>query len=125
MVELHFADETFKIRGAVFEVNRVLGAGFLEGVYQEALALELAARRIPFTSSAPLKLNYKGVELKQTYVPDFICFDSVIVEIKAVRALAAEHRAQLMNYLRISGLGVGLLVNFGSYPKAQVERLAV
>jgi GxxExxY protein len=99
-----------------------MGAGFLEAVYQECLGLEFAARAIPFAASRPLKLSYKGSVLRQTYVPDFLCFDLIVVEIKALRELAAEHRAQVLNYLKASGLKVGLLVNFGSSP-AQVERL--
>jgi GxxExxY protein len=120
---LLFEEETFRIRAAVFEVNRVMGAGFLEAVYQECLGLELASRGIPFAASRPLKLSYKGRALRQTYVPDFVCFDSIVVEIKALRELAAEHRAQVLNYLKASGLSVGLLVNFGSIP-ARIERLA-
>jgi len=99
-----------------------MGAGFLEAVYQECLGLEFAARQIPFVASRPLKLSYKGHELRQTYVPDFICFDRIIVELKALREVAAEHRAQVLNYLKASGLKVGLLVNFGAAP-ARIERL--
>src|SRR5690242_7769843 len=119
---LIFADETFRIRAAVFEVNRVMGAGFLEAVYQECLGLEFQDRGIEFTATLPLKLAYKGRPLRQTYVPDFVCFDRILVEIKATRELAPEHRAQVLNYLRASGLKVGLLVNFGAAP-AKIERL--
>ena len=117
--------EVFRIQGAVFDVNRVLGAGFLEAVYQEALALEFGERGIPFAAKPQLKLAYKGTPLKQTYSPDFVCFDKVIVELKSVSELAAEHRAQVLNYLRATGLRVGLLVNFGSPRKAQIVRLAL
>lgn len=117
--------EAFRIRGAIYEVNRTLGAGFLEGVYQESLALEFSARGIPFSAKPMLKLAYKSVPLRQTYSPDFICFDQVIVELKAVSDLGNEHRAQLLNYLRATGLRLGLLVNFGSAPKARIERLAL
>jgi GxxExxY protein len=118
-------DEVFQIQGAIFEVNRTMGAGYLEAVYQECLALELAARRIPFVATPALKLEYKGTPLKQTYVPDFICFGRVIVELKALAAIASEHRAQVLNYLKASGLRVGLLVNFGCAPKARIERLVL
>ncbi|MDB5475690.1 MAG: hypothetical protein JWP49_1201 [Phenylobacterium sp.] len=119
------AGEVFRIQGAVFEVNRVLGAGFLEAVYQEALALELSSRGIPFAAKPQLSLTYKASPLRQTYSPDFVCFDRVIVELKAVSELAPEHRAQVLNYLKATGLRVGLLVNFGNANKAKVERLAL
>jgi GxxExxY protein len=109
----------------VFEVYRAMGAGFLEGVYQECLTLEFSARGIPFRALQPLELEYKGHALKQRYTPDFVCFETILVELKAVRALAPEHRAQTINYLRASGLKVGLLVNFGATPGVQIERLVL
>jgi GxxExxY protein len=123
--QLLLEEETFRIRGAVFEVSGQLGAGFLEAVYQEALSIELRAREIPFAASPALAITYKGKLPSQTYRPDFVCFDSVIVELKAMREVAAEHRAQLINYLKATGLRVGLLVNFGCAPKARVERLVL
>ena len=122
---LILAEEVFRIQGAVFEVYRTMGAGFLEAVYQECLAMEFAERGIPFAALQPLTLAYHGRELKTRYAPDFICFDSVIVELKAVREIAPEHRAQLMNYLKATRLKLGLLVNFGSTYKAQIVRIAV
>jgi GxxExxY protein len=122
---LLFEEETFRIRSAVFEVSRQLGVGFLEAVYQEALALEFEARDIPYVASPALAITYKGKLLAQTYRPDFVCFGHVIVELKAVRELAPEHRAQTLNYLKATGLRVGLLVNFGCAPKARVERLVL
>ncbi len=119
------ADEAFRIRGAIFEVNKVMGCGFLEAVYQECLSVEFQRREIPFRAMPSLKLGYKGVTLKQTYCPDFICFDSIIIELKAVRELAPEHRAQLCNYLRATGLRVGLLVNFGGSGRATIERMVI
>ncbi len=116
-------DETFRIRGAIYEVRRAMGAGFLEAVYQECLSLEFTSRGIPFVAGQALALHYKGVLLKQSYVPDFLCFDRVIVELKAVSAIAPEHRSQLLNYLKASRLRVGLLVNFGSEFKVQIERM--
>jgi GxxExxY protein len=120
-----YPDEAFRIRGAVFEVNRRMGAGFLEAVYQECLALEFAARAIPFMAMPSLLLNYKGTTLKARYAPDFICFDRILVELKAVREIAPEHRAQLLNYLRATGFRLGLLINFGSSPKARIERMVL
>ena len=107
----------------MFEVNRQMGAGFLEAVYQECLAMEFSSRGISFVAAPRLCLTYKGAILRQHYVPDFICFDRVVVELKALRELATEHRAQLLNYLKASRLRVGLLVNFGCAPKARIERL--
>jgi GxxExxY protein len=121
--EILFKDECYAIQGAVFEVNRQLGVGFLESVYQECLEKELAARSIPFQSQPELSLSYRGQILQQTFKPDLICCGRVLVEIKAVTSLAGEHRAQVMNYLKASGLRLGLLVNFGSFPKATVERV--
>ena len=119
-----FRDEVYRIQGAVFDVYREMGAGFLEAVYQECLALEFASRGLPFVAVPPLKLTYKGVELRQRYVPDFICFDAIVVELKSVRELAGEHRAQVLNYLKATKMRLGLLVNFPPGGKAQVERIA-
>ena len=123
MSQLLFKEETFAIRGAVFEVYREMGSGFLEPVYQECLERELASRNIPFVSQQELLLSYKGTPLRQTYKPDLICFERVIVELKAVKTIAPEHKAQVLNYLKATDLRLGLLVNFGSHPKAQIERL--
>jgi GxxExxY protein len=118
-----YASEVYAIQGAVFEVNRYMGSGFLEAVYQECLAIEFAARGIPFVAQKPLPLTYKGQLLRQTYVADFVCFDAILIELKAVRELAPEHRVQVLNCLAATGLKLGLLVNFGSAPKARIERL--
>jgi GxxExxY protein len=122
---LLFREEVFRIQGAVFEVSRQMGTGFLEAVYQECLLLELAAQSIPFEALPTLALSYKGRSLKQTYRPDLVCFGCIIVELKVVRELAGEHRAQVLNYLKATGLRVGLLANFGCAPKARVERLVL
>jgi GxxExxY protein len=120
-----FSEEVFRIQGAIFEVNGQMGAGFLEAVYQECLAIEFGERGIPFEVGVPLALSYKGRELRQFYRADFICFGKIIVELKALGALAAEHRAQVLNYLRATGFRLGLLVNFGCAPKARIERLVL
>jgi len=124
-MELKYKDESFRIRGVVFEVYREMGCGFLEAVYQECLERELAVQDIPFTAQADLRLEYKGEPLIQSYRPDFICFGKIIVEIKAVKELCNEHRAQVYNYLKASGCDLGLLVNFGHYPKAEIERVVL
>ncbi len=121
---LLYADECYAIQGAVFDVYREMGCGFLEAVYQECLEKEFRLRDSPFEAQREIVLSYKGSRLNQTYKPDFICYGRIIVELKAVKEIAAEHKAQLINYLKAGGLGLGLLVNFGSYPKAEVIRLA-
>ncbi|RXK55758.1 GxxExxY protein [Oleiharenicola lentus] len=114
--------ETYRILGACFEVYKEKGCGFLEAVYQECLEHEFDLQQLPAKSQVTLPLTYKGRKLKKTYEADFICFDRVLLEIKAVSKLTDEHRAQLQNYLHATGLGVGLLVNFGHYPKVEHER---
>lgn len=121
--EIIYKDESYQIVGACFEVYREKGCGFLEGVYQECLELELQWRGIPFVPKKPLALEYKGQRLRSTYEPDLVCYDKIVVELKAVTALTDEHRAQVQNYLKATGFRLGLLVNFGHYPKAQVERI--
>lgn len=123
MNNLLFEDEVFRIRGAVFEVYRELGNGFLEAVYQECLSLEFGRADITFEAFKPLALCYKDEMLHQTYRPDFVCFDKIIVELKATTTLTTEHRAQVLNYLKLTGLRLGLLVNFGASSKVQIERL--
>lgn len=125
MTEIIHREESYKIMGACFEVYKEKGCGFLESVYQECLELELADQAIPFRSQQKLQLCYKGRPLKQTYEPDFVCHDKIILEIKAVSALTDEHRAQVQNYLRATGHRLGLLVNFGHYPKVESERIAL
>ena len=120
---LLFESESYAIRGAIFEVYREMGSGFLEAVYQECMTKELRHKKIPFAAQPELKLSYKGERLEQVYRPDFICFDEIIVEIKAVKGLCDEHRAQLHNYLKATGLRLGFLVNFGHYPKVEIERI--
>ena len=118
-----FKEECFQIQGAVFEVCRELGCGFLESVYQKCLEYELTSRGIPFQAQPELQFTYKGKALSQTFKPDFICYDSIILELKAVKATVSEHQAQLINYLKASGLRLGLLINFGIHPKAKIQRL--
>lgn len=121
--DLLFKEKSYKIMGAFFEVYRQKGCGFLEPVYQECLGIEFRLQGIPFSSQKPLTLEYKGVMLQAVYQPDFICFDRIIVELKAVKELADEHRAQVQNYLKATGLQLGLLVNFGHYSKTEIERI--
>ena len=115
-------EETYRILGACFDVYNEMGCGFLEPVYQECLEIELEKQEIPFESQKILKLNYMEKELEKTYQADFICFGSVILEIKAVSRLTGEHRAQVLNYIHATNIDVGLLVNFGHFPKLEHER---
>ena len=124
MQMLIYPEECFAIRGAIFEVYRELGNGFREEVYQQCLEREFAARKIPFDAKRELKIFYKGDPIDKTYIPDFLCYDKIIVEIKAVESLGNEHRAQIMNYLRLTKFQLGLLVNFAAYPKVAIEQWA-
>ena len=118
-----YKEESYLIQGAIFEVYRELGAGFLEAVYQECLEKEMRSQQIPFESQPTLALFYKQEKLNTTYRPDLICYDKIIIELKAVKDTSDEHRAQLHNYLKATGLRLGFLVNFGHYPKATIERI--
>jgi GxxExxY protein len=123
MNKILYKDEVYTIQGAVFDVYREMGCGFLKPVYQECLEKELKVRGIPFESQKELKLSYKGEALNLIYRPDFVCYGNIIVELKAVKDIDDIHRAQVFNYLKAACLRLGLLVNFGHYPKATVERI--
>ena len=124
MAEIIHKQESYAIVGACFEVYNTKGCGFLEPVYHECLAIEFGHQRIPAISKPLLTLSYRDRTLRQTYQPDFICFEKIILELKTVSTLADEHRAQLLNYLHATGFELGLLVNFGHYPKLEYERIA-
>ena len=113
MSETHTDSETYAVIGAAMEVHKVLGCGFLEAVYQQSMAKELEAREIPFSKEVQFPVSYKGEALDCYYQADFICFDSVIVELKALDTLSGKHESQLINYLKATGHKRGLLVNFG------------
>ena len=124
-MSLIYEEESYAIRGAVFEVYREMGNGFLEAVYQECLEKEFRNKGISFVPQKELKLSYKGVQLRQIYKPDFICCDKIIIEIKAVSQLQEAHKAQVINYLKATGYKLGFLVNFSSYPQAEIERVVL
>jgi len=124
MKDLLYKDECYKIVSACFEVYTEKGCGFHEPVYHDCLEIEFALQNIGFFPKKSLTLTYKGHPLKHAYEPDFICYENIILEVKAVSALVDEHRAQLLNYLAATGFQLGLLVNFGHYPKLEWERLA-
>ena len=119
--ELIFKEESYKIIGACFEVYREKGCGFLEAVYQECLEIELRLQGVAFVPKPPLALEYKQCPLRAKYEPDFICYDKIILELKAVTELAEEHRAQVQNYLKATGFKLGLLVNVGHYPRSSLS----
>ena len=123
MPQVIYKEASYKLMGACFEVYKEKGCGFVEPVYQECLSLELGSQDIPFREQVDLALTYKGQRLKQTFKPDFICFDKIILEIKAVSTLCDQHRAQVHNYLRATGFRLGLLVNFGHHPQVDWERI--
>lgn len=125
MAEILYKEQVYAIQGAVFDVYREMGCGFLEPVYQECLEKEFKMRGIPFEAQKEIRLSYKGEILHLSYKPDFVCFDGIIVELKAVKETDDLHRAQVFNYLKATGLRLGLLVNFGHYPKATVERIVL
>ena len=125
MSDIVYRDESYRIMGACFEVYREKGCGFLEAVYHECLEIEFGDQGVPYLTRQSLPLAYKGRRLQQSYVPDFICFDKIILELKSVSKLTDEHRAQVHNYLRATGHRLGLLVNFGHFPKVEHERIAL
>jgi GxxExxY protein len=123
--DLIFRDEAYRIVGACLAVHQDKGNGYVEPVYQDCLEIELAARSIPFDAQRSFPIQYRGRTLRHSYVPDLVCFDQIVVELKAVKALVDEHRAQVLNYLKVTGLQLGLLVNFGSHPRLEWERIVL
>ena len=119
---LLYAEESFKINGAIYEVHKALGPGLLEKVYQEALEKELKFQGIPFEREKSFTITYKGEELEQKYIADFVIYDKIVVELKAVEELLPVHKAQVINYLALTGLKLGLLVNFNA-EKIKPERI--
>ena len=108
-----YKNETYSIIGAAMEVHKILGAGFLEAVYQEALEKEFILRNVPYEREKQLKISYKGQELSKYYFADFLCFEHIIVEVKALSSLNDEHLSQVINYLKATNNKIGLLLNFG------------
>ena len=113
MSELLYPNESYDIIGAAIEVHKQLGCGFVEPVYQEAFAEELKLRKIPFEQEKVFTVTYKGKVLPKEFRADFVCYNQIIVELKAVSEFAEEHYAQVYNYLKASGMQLGLLINFG------------
>src|SRR5687768_13909639 len=123
--DLLLKDEVYAIAGAAMEVYYVLGAGFLEPVYQEALALEFNGRGISYIREKPVEMFYKGIKLNKVYCPDFICYDKIIIELKSQTRLTTVDEAQIINYLKITSMHVGLLMNYGARPKLEWKRYVI
>ncbi len=112
MPELIYKDEVYDIVGAAMEVHSILGPGFLEAVYQEVFAMELRLRNIPFVEQPPLHLEYKGYRLERKYVPDYLCYEEIVIEIKALTKCGPNEEAQIINALKASKRKIGILINF-------------
>ncbi len=125
MTELIYREETFGILGAAIEVHHELGPGFLEVVYQEAMEIELANRKIPFLPRRALAITYKSCVLRKTYETDLECFEKIIVELKALDRLSGKEEAQVLHYLKATGMRVGLLINFGSQRRLEWQRFVL
>jgi GxxExxY protein len=121
--DLIYKEEVYAIMGGCFAVYKDKGCGFLEPVYQECMEIEFDYLKLPAVPQPQLALSYRGRTLEQKYKPDFICYGKIVLELKAVSALVDEHRAQVLNYLNATGFKLGLLVNFGHYPKLEWERI--
>jgi GxxExxY protein len=120
---LLFKEECYQIMGCCFEVYKEMGCGFLEAVYHECLTLAFQARGVPFQSKPKLTIQFGSQVLQQTYEPDFVCYDRIIVEIKAVKELTDIFRAKVHHYLKATSHQLGLLVNFGHHPQVEWERI--
>lgn len=123
MTDLLYKDEVYAIVGAAMDVYNDLGPGFLENVYQEAMEIEVGERKIPFKAPDEIHIRYKGRLLKKFYIADLICYDKIIIELKAMDKLTLREEGQLINYLKATGIKVGLLINFGHYPNLEWKRL--
>ncbi|MEP6703513.1 MAG: GxxExxY protein [Acidobacteriota bacterium] len=123
MAELVHKELSYRIIGACFEVYKQKGCGFTEPVYQECLGIEFSLQKIPFVAQPELRLEYKGTPLTQYFKPDFICFDRILIEIKALQNLLDVHRSQALNYLNATHFDLVLLVNFGHHPLVEYERI--
>jgi len=123
--KLIYPEESFAIRGGLFEVYRNKGAGVLEPVYQECLEIEFGLSGVPAIPQPGLQLEYKGTKLKSEYIPDFVCYDKIIVELKTVKELTDAHRAQVQNYLKATGFKLAFLVNFCHHPLIEIERIVL
>ena len=125
MEDLLYREECYKIIGSCFEVYNNLGSGFLENVYQECLEIEMRNQKIDFIPQKEIEIKYKDSVINHKYRADLVCYDKIIVEVKAVSKLANEHKAQVINYLKATGYKLGILVNFGAFQKLEYERIVL
>ena len=125
MSKILYPDESYAIMGACFNVYKEMGCGFLEAVYQECLEIEFDYQQILYEAQKEFHPEYRQRRLKKTFAPDFVCYDKIIVEIKACTKLINDHCAQTLNYLNATKLQLGILVNFGHYPKLEYERFVL
>ena len=116
LIDSTYSQELYAIIGAAMEVQNEMGEGFLELVYHDALNVELGLRGIPYETEKPIAITYKGQPLERTYKADLVCYGNIVVELKSVEQLKAEHTAQLLNYLKATGMPMGVLINFGEKP---------
>ena len=125
MTDIHYKQESYEIMGACFNVYNEKGNGILEPVYQDCMEIELGFQKIPAIPQPKLDLFYRDIKLKHYYVPDFICCEKIVLELKAVEKLTTEHLAQVFNYLKATGLKLGIIVNFGHYPDLEYKRIVI
>jgi GxxExxY protein len=124
-MELIYKNEVYAIMGAAMDVHRELGSGFLESVYQEAMETELLSREIQFESQKPISIPYKGKKLKKEFIADLIVYGEILVELKTQDNLSGMEDAQILNYLKATGMKLGVLINFGCSPKLEWKRLVL
>ena len=125
MPNILYKQESYEIMGACFNVYNEKGNGFLEAVYQDCMDIELGYQKIPFIAQPKLDLFYRNIKLKHFYEPDFICYDKIVLELKAVEHLTKEHYAQVFNYLKATGMKLGIIVNFGHHPDLEYKRIII
>jgi GxxExxY protein len=125
MTDILYKQESYEIMGACFNVYNEKGNGFLDPVYQDCMDIELNFQKIPFLAQPILDLFYRDIKLKHFYEPDFICYEKIVLERKAAEHLTKEHYAQVFNYLKATGLKLGIIVNFGHYPDLEYKRIVI
>jgi GxxExxY protein len=125
MTDILYKQESYEIMGACFNVYNEKGNGFLDPVYQDCMDIELNFQKIPFLAQPKLDLFHRDIKLKHFYDPDYICYEKIVLELKAAEHLTKEHYAQVFNYLKATGLKLGIIVNFGHYPDLEYKRIVI
>jgi GxxExxY protein len=121
--EMLLKDEVYRVMGAAFAAMKELGSGYLEAVYHESMGLEFKLQEIPFEPEKLINIKYKGIILKKFYIADFVCFGKLLVELKVQECLTGRDMAQVLNYLKATGIEVGVLINFGPHNKVEWKRI--